>query len=78
MSIHRCTRCQYFSNSHWLLQEHEVNQHVQDIKIDPNNPKAPTTVRFGPNIAKATTSIHVSHNKPVQHGYGVDDDVDMN
>ena len=78
MSIHRCTRCPYFSHSHWLLQEHEVNQHVQDIKIDPNNPKAPTTVRFGPNIAKAPTSIHVSHNKPVQHGYGVDDDVDMN
>ena len=78
MSIYKCTRCPYFSNSHWLLQEHEVNQHVQDIKIDPNNPKAPTTVRFGPNIAKAPTSIHVSHNKPVQHGYGVDDDVDMN
>ena len=77
MSIHRCTRCQYFSNSHWLLQEHELNQHVQDIKIDPNNPKAPTTVRFGPDIAKAPTSVHVSHNKPVQHGYGVDD-VDMN
>ena len=61
MSIHRCTRCPYFSNSHWLLQEHEVNQHVQDIKIDPNNPKAPTTVRFGPNIAKAPPSIHVCH-----------------
>ena len=55
MSIHRCTRCPYFSHSHWLLQEHELNQHVQDIKIDPNNPKAPTTVRFGPNIAKAPT-----------------------
>ena len=83
MSIHRCTRCPYFSHSHWLLQEHELNhhklnQHVQDIKIDPNNPKAPTTVRFGPDIAKAPTSVHVSHNKPVQHGYGVDDDVDMN
>ena len=82
MSIHRCTRCPYFSHSHWLLQEHELNhhelnQHVQDIKIDPNNPKAPTTVRFGPDIAKAPTSVHVSHNKPVQHGYGVDD-VDMN
>ena len=77
MSIYKCTRCPYFSNSHWLLQEHEVNQHVQDIKIDPNNPKAPTTVRFGPDIAKAPTSVHVSHNKPVQHGYGVDD-VDMN
>ena len=82
MSIHRCTRCPYFSHSHWLLQEHELNhhelnQHVQDIKIDPNNPKAPTTIRFGPDIAKAPTSVHVSHNKPVHHGYGVDD-VDMN
>merc|ERR1712240_977976 len=77
------TRCPYFSNSHWLLQEHELNQHelnqhVQNIKIDPNNPKAPTSVSFGPDVAKAPTSVHVSHNKPVQHGYGVDDDVDMN
>ena len=82
MSIYRCTRCPYFSNSHWLLQEHELNQHelnqhVQNIKIDPNNPKAPTSVSFGPDVANAPTSVHVSHNKPVQHGYGVDD-VDMN
>ena len=82
MSIYKCTRCPYFSNSHWLLQEHELNQHelnqhVQNIKIDPNNPKAPTSVSFGPDVANAPTSVHVSHNKPVQHGYGVDD-VDMN
>ena len=82
MSIYKCTRCPYFSNSHWLLQEHELNQHelnqhVQNIKIDPNNPKAPTSVSFGPDVAKAPTSVHVSHNKPLQHGYGVDD-VDMN
>ena len=31
---------------HWLLQEHELNRHVQNIKIDPNNPKAPN-VRDG-------------------------------
>ena len=79
MSIYRCTRCPYFSNSHWLLQEHklnqhELNQHVQNIKIDPNNPKAPTSVSFGPDVAKAPTSVHVSH--PVQHGFGIDD-VDM-
>ena len=82
MSIYRCTRCPYFSNSHWLLQEHELNQHelnqhVQNIKIDPNNPKAPTSVSFGPDVVKAPTSIHVSHSEAVQHGYGVDD-VDMN
>ena len=71
MSIHRCTRCPYFSNSHWLLQEHELNQHVQDIKIDPNNTKAPTSVSFGPDVVKAPTSVHVS--QPVQRGYGVDD-----
>ena len=82
MSIYKCTRCPYFSNSHWLLQEHELNQHelnqhVQNIKIDPNNPKAPTSVSFGPDVAKAPTSVHVSHSEAVQHGYGVDD-VDMN
>ena len=36
-----------------------------------------TTVSFGPDVVKAPTSVHVSHNKPVQRGYGVDD-VDMN
>ena len=74
MSIYRCNRCPYTTVSHWLLREHELNRHVNDIKIDPKNPKAPTTVSFGPDVAKAPTSVHVSH--PVQRGYGVDD-VDM-
>ena len=73
--MYKCTRCPYSTASHWLLREHELNRHVHDIKIDPNNPKAPTTVSFGPDVAKAPTSIHVSHS--VQRGYGVDD-VDMN
>jgi len=71
MSIYRCNRCPYTTVSHWLLREHELNRHVNDIKIDPKNPKAPTTVSFGPDVAKAPTSVHVSH--PVQRGYGVDD-----
>ena len=71
MSIYRCNRCPYTTVSHWLLREHELKQHVHDIKIDPNDPKAPTTVSFGPEVAKAPTSVHVSH--PVQHGFGVDD-----
>ena len=71
MSIYKCTRCPYTTVSHWLLREHELNRHVNDIKIDPKNPKAPTTVSFGPDVAKAPTSVHVSH--PVQRGYGVDD-----
>ena len=75
MSIYRCNRCPYSTASHWLLREHELKQHVHDIEIDPNDPKAPTTVSFGPDVAKAPTSVHVSH--PVQHGFGVDD-VDMN
>merc|ERR1712240_944781 len=54
-----------------------MGQHVKDIKIDPNNPKAPTTVSFGPDVAKAPTSVHVSHRGGVQHGFGVDD-VHMN
>ena len=74
MSMYKCNRCPYSTASHWLLREHELNQHVNDFKIDPNNPKAPTTVSFGPDVAKAPTSIHVSHK--VQRGYGVDD-VDM-
>ena len=77
MSIYKCTRCPFTTFSHWLLREHELNRHVNDIKIDPKNPKAPTTVSFGPDVAKAPTSVHVSHNKAVQRGYGVDD-VDMN
>ena len=74
MSIYKCNRCPYTTVSHWLLREHELKQHVHDIKIDPNDPKAPTTVSFGPDVAKAPTSVHVSH--PVQHGFGIDD-VDM-
>ena len=77
MSIYKCTRCPFTTFSHWLLREHELNRHVNDTKIDPKNPKAPTTVSFGPDVAKAPTSVHVSHNKAVQRGYGVDD-VDMN
>ena len=73
--MYKCNRCPYSTASHWLLREHELNQHVNDIKIDPKNPKAPTTVSFGPDVAKAPTSVHVSHS--VQRGYGVDDDVDM-
>ena len=76
MSIYRCTRCPYTTVSHWLLREHELNRHVNDIKIDPKNPKAPTTVSFGPDVAKAPTKILVSRSGAVQHGYGVDD-VDM-
>ena len=73
MSIYRCTRCPYTTVSHWLLREHELNRHVNDIKIDPKNPKAPTTVSFGPDVAKAPTKILVSRSGAVQHGYGVDD-----
>ena len=76
MSIYKCTLCPYSTASHWLLREHELDRHVNDIKIDPKNPKAPTTVSFGPDVAKAPTSIHVSHSGAVQHGFGVDD-VDM-
>ena len=76
MSIYKCTRCPFTTFSHWLLREHELNRHVNDIKIDPKNPKAPTTVSFGPDVAKAPTKIHVSHSGAVQHGFGVDD-VDM-
>ena len=75
MSIYKCKRCPYSTASHWLLKEHEFSTHVQNIKIDPNSPRAPTTVSFGPGVAKAPTSVHVSHS--VQRGYGVDD-VDMN
>ena len=77
MSIYKCNRCPYTTASHFLLKEHEFSTHGQNIKIDPNSPRAPTSVSFGPDVVKAPTSIHVSHNKPVQHGYGVDD-VDMN
>ena len=75
MSIYRCNRCPYTTASHWLLKEHEFSTHVQNSKIDPNSPRAPTTVSFGPDVVKAPTSVHVSHS--VQRGYGVDD-VDMN
>ena len=77
MSIYRCNRCPYTTASHWLLKEHEFSTHVQNIKIDPNNPRAPTTVSFGPDVVKAPTSVHVSHSEAVQRGYGVDD-ADMN
>ena len=56
MSIYRCNRCPYSTASHWLLREHELKKHVQDIKIDPNNPKAPTTVSFGPDAANHNPS----------------------
>ena len=69
MSIFKCNRCPYSTASQWLLKEHEFTDHAQNIKIDPKNPKAPTTVSFGPNVAKAPTSVHVSHS--VQRGYGV-------
>ena len=77
MSIYKCNRCPYTPASHFLLKEHEFSTHVQNIKIDPNSPRAPTSVSFGPDVVKAPTSIHVSHSEAVQHGYGVDD-VDMN
>ena len=77
MSIYKCTRCPYSTAFHWFLKEHEINHHPQSIKIDPNNPKAPTTISFGPDVAKAPTSVHVSHSGAVQRGYGVDD-VNMN
>ena len=73
MSIYRCNRCPYTTASHWLLKEHEFSTHAQNLKIDPNSPRAPTTISFGPNVANAPTSVHVSHSKPVQRGYGVDD-----
>ena len=73
MSIYKCTLCSYSTASHWLLREHELDRHVNDIKIDPKNPKAPTTVSFGPDVAKAPTKILVSRSGAVQHGYGVDD-----
>ena len=76
MSIYRCSRCPYTTASHWLLKEHEFSTHVQNIKIDPNSPRAPTAVSFGPDVLKAPTSVHVSHREAVQRGYGVDD-VDM-
>ena len=77
MSIYRCTHCAYSTAFHWFLQQHKLNHHAQNIKIDPNNPKAPTTISFGPDVAKAPTSVHVSHSGAVQRGYGVDD-VNMN
>ena len=77
MSIYKCNRCPYTTASHFLLKEHEFSTHVQNIKIDPNSPRAPTSVSFGPDVVKAPTSIHVSHSEAVQRGYGVDD-VDMN
>ena len=77
MSIYKCNRCPYSTPSHWLFKEHEFTTHGQNIKIDPNTQRAPTTVSFGPDVAKAPTSIHVSHSEAVQRGYGVDD-VDMN
>ena len=77
MSSYRCIRCPYSTASHWRLQDHVINHHAQNIKIDPNNPKAPTTISFGPDVAKAPTSVHVSHSGAVQRGYGVDD-VNMN
>ena len=55
MSIYKCKRCPYFTASHWLLKEHEFSTHVQNIKIDPNSPRAPTTVSFGPDVVKAPT-----------------------
>ena len=73
MSIYRCNRCPYTTASHFLLKEHEFSTHVQNIKIDPNSPRAPTSVSFGPDVVKAPTSIHVSHSEAVQRGYGVDD-----
>ena len=73
MSIYKCNRCPYTTASHFLLKEHEFSTHVQNIKIDPNSPRAPTSVSFGPDVVKAPTSIHVSHSEAVQHGYGVDD-----
>ena len=77
MSIYKCNRCPYSTVSHWLFKEHEFTTHGQNIKIDPNTQRAPTTVSFGPDVAKAPTSVHVSHSEAVQRGYGVDD-VDMN
>ena len=77
MSTYKCNRCPYTTASHFLLKEHEFSTHVQNIKIDPNSPRAPTSISFGPDVVKAPTSIHVSHSEAVQHGYGVDD-VDMN
>ena len=71
MSTYKCNRCPYTTVSHWLLREHELKQHVHDIKIDPNDPKAPITVSFGPDVAKAPTKIHVSHN--VRHTPGLKD-----
>ena len=53
MSIYKCNRCPYTTASHFLLKEHEFSTHVQNIKIDPNSPRAPTSVSFGPDVAKA-------------------------
>ena len=77
MSIYKCNRCPYTTASHFLFKEHEFSTHGQNIKIDPNSTRAPTSVSFGPDVVKAPTSIHVSHSEAVQRGYGVDD-VDMN
>ena len=77
MSIYKCNRCPYSTASHWLFKEHEFTTHGQNIKIDPNTQRAPTTVSFGPDVAKALTTVRVSHSEAVQRGYGVDD-VDMN
>ena len=75
MSIYKCNRCPYTTASHFLFKEHEFSTHGQNIKIDPNSTRAPTSVSFGPDVVKAPTSVHVS--QPVQRGYGVDD-ADMN
>ena len=50
MSIFKCNCCPYSTASQWLLKEHEFTDHGQNIKIDPNSSKAPTTVSFGPNV----------------------------
>ena len=64
MSIYQC-----FSLA---LKDHKFSSHVQNIKINPDSQRAPTTVSFGPDVVIASTSVHVSHSEAVQYGYGVD------
>ena len=64
MSIFKCNRCPYSTASQWLLKEHEFTDHAQNIKIDPNSSKAPTTVCVGYRLCtlqKSPTSVMLHH-----------------
>ena len=63
--------CSYTTASNWLLKEHVLKSDLQNIKIDLNNQRAPTTVIFGPDVVKGPTSEDVSYSTAVKRGYCV-------